>query len=71
MDGLKGANVESGDQSFPIKMVLPVPASSANVDLGDAGVQHSRLTLLAAAVVVSSLRPPPGFVIVSFPIKVG
>ena len=35
--GLKGANVESGDKSFPVKTVLAVPAGSANVDLADAG----------------------------------
>ena len=35
--GLKGANVESGDKSFPVKTVLAVPQGSANVDLAAAG----------------------------------
>ena len=40
--GLKGANVESGDKSYPVKTVLAVPAGSANVDLADAGPGQGR-----------------------------
>ena len=35
VDSFKGANVESGDKTFPVKTVLPVPRGSADVDLGD------------------------------------
>ena len=37
VDSFKGANVESGNQTFPVKTVLPVPIGSAQLDLGDAG----------------------------------
>ena len=39
---LKGANVESGDKSFPVKTVLPVPAGSADVDVDDSGPGQGR-----------------------------
>ena len=42
VDGLKGANVESGDTTYPVKTVLPVPAGSADVDLADSGPCHGR-----------------------------
>ena len=41
-DGLKGAHVESGHKSSPVKTVLAVPAGSANVDLDDAGPGQGR-----------------------------
>ena len=34
VDGLKGANVESGNKSYPVKTVLAVPIGSRDVDLG-------------------------------------
>ena len=34
VDSFKGANVESGSQTFPVKNTLPVPRGSADVDLG-------------------------------------
>ena len=34
VDCFKGANVESGDKSFPVKTSLAVPAGSADVDIG-------------------------------------
>lgn len=42
-DGLKGANVESGNESYPVKTVLAVPAGSRDVDLGiEAGPGRGR-----------------------------
>ena len=32
VDGLIGANVESGDKTYPVKTVLPVPAGSQDAD---------------------------------------
>jgi hypothetical protein len=34
VDSFKGANVESGDKSFPVSTVLAVPAGSRDVDIG-------------------------------------
>ena len=34
VDSFKGANVESGDKTFPVKTALPVPRGSLDVDLG-------------------------------------
>ena len=42
VDGLKGANVESGDKTYPVKTVLPVPAGSQDVDLADSGPGQGR-----------------------------
>jgi hypothetical protein len=42
VNGLIGANVESGDKSYPLKTVLAIPAGSADVDLGDAGPGQGR-----------------------------
>ena len=41
--GIKGANVESGDKSYPVKTVIAVPAGSANVDLADAGPGQGKM----------------------------
>ena len=42
VDQVIGANVESGDKSYPVKTVLPVPAGSADVDLTDSGPGQGR-----------------------------
>ena len=42
MDGLIGANVESGDKTYPVKTMLPVPAGSQDVDLADSGPGQGR-----------------------------
>ena len=42
VDGLIGANVESGDKTYPVKTVLPVPAGSQDVDLADSGPGQGR-----------------------------
>ena len=43
LSGFKGANVEDTEgNSFPVKNVLPVPAASQDVDLGDAGPGQGR-----------------------------
>ena len=42
VDQVIGANVESGDKSYPVKTVLPVPAGSADVDLADSGPGQGR-----------------------------
>ena len=44
VDSFKGTHVESGDQTFPIKTTLPVPAGSADVDLGETGPGAARRT---------------------------
>ena len=34
VDGFKGANVESGDKTYPVKTSLAVPAGSADISIG-------------------------------------
>jgi hypothetical protein len=42
VNGLIGANVESGDKSYPLKTVLAIPAGSQDVDLANSGPGQGR-----------------------------
>ena len=45
VDGLKGANVESGDKTYPVKTTSAVPAGSADISIGiEAGPGGGRAT---------------------------